>query len=456
MKKLIFVLIIGSIITAQPQAFKRPFSPKKIQSSQDIQQMIHDQALYRSTDSFYDQSGRPTEITEQIWEDNKWKNSSKMEYEYAPAKTKAGDFIDVIKIVFYLWISGAWSYNGYEAWTYDTNGNLTEILSHDSNGNPFWRSTYTGPFVNYNSTVWLQESYNNGVWSNAWRSTYTYDQNGCVTEEIWEWSNGSAWSYWNRVQKYYSQGCCPDRWVFTYWSGSAWVIYYMAAFTYANCMTDIVPFAFAWSYWGYYYPCNPTLVLMGPTANGTDMTSVDSREEYTYNNCLLLTYIIYNYAISQAIQQQTNYTYGQLPGKVISTYDNSNQRMTSQVTQLNNGTNLVNSTRSWYSYEGLTLSAESEVGIPTDFSLKQNYPNPFNPSTTITFDLSEETDVKISIYDMTGRLVRELVNQTMTVGSKTINWDGMDEVGNPVSGGVYFYNLQTGDYSQTKKMVLMK
>ncbi|NHZ87289.1 MAG: T9SS type A sorting domain-containing protein [Planctomycetia bacterium] len=88
--------------------------------------------------------------------------------------------------------------------------------------------------------------------------------------------------------------------------------------------------------------------------------------------------------------------------------------------------------------------------------LKQNYPNPFNPSTTITFDLSEDTNVKISIYDMTGRLIRQLVNQTMTVGSKTINWDGKDEAGNPVSGSVYFYNLQTGDYSQTKKMVLMK
>lgn len=94
--------------------------------------------------------------------------------------------------------------------------------------------------------------------------------------------------------------------------------------------------------------------------------------------------------------------------------------------------------------------------IPDTFSLNQNYPNPFNPSTTITFDLSEDTNIKISIYDMAGRLIRELVNETMTVGSKTINWDGKDEIGNPVSGGVYLYNLQTGDYNQTKKMVLMK
>ncbi len=456
MKKLIFLILVGSIVTAQPQAFKRPFSPKKIPGSQTIKQMIHDQVMNRSTNSLYDQSGRPTETTMQIWENNEWINSTKMEYEYAPAKTKDGAFIDILFMYYYIWFGGLWSANGHEAWTYDSQGNLTEVLSYDLNGDPHYRSTYTGPFVNYNSTVWLQESNTNGVWKNVWRSTYTYDQNGCIIDEIWEWWNGSAWIYWSRIQKYYSQDCCPEKWVFSWWSGSAWIINYMAAFTYANCMTDIALFSYAWSYWGYYYGCNPTLVLMAPTTDGTNMSTVDSREEYTYNNCLLMTYIMYNYFLSAAIQQQTNYTYSQIPSKVLSTYDNSNQRMTSQVTQILSGNDLVNSTRTWYSYEGLELSAEADAGIPIDFSLKQNYPNPFNPSTTITFDLSEDSDVKISIYDMTGRLIRELVNQTMTIGSKKINWDGKDEAGNPVSGGIYLYNLQTGDYSQTKKMVLLR
>ncbi|NHZ86791.1 MAG: T9SS type A sorting domain-containing protein [Planctomycetia bacterium] len=109
-----------------------------------------------------------------------------------------------------------------------------------------------------------------------------------------------------------------------------------------------------------------------------------------------------------------------------------------------------------YTTETAWIATEQEYSQVTSFYLNQNYPNPFNPSTTITFDLSEDTDVKILIYDMTGRLIRELVNQTMTVGNKTINWDGKDDSGNTVSGGVYLYNLQTGDYSQTKKMVLMK
>ena len=230
----------------------------------------------------------------------------------------------------------------------------------------------------------------------------------------------------------------------------------MAAFTYTNCMTDVAPFSFTYTYLWYLYKCNPSLVLMGATTDGINMPTVDTREEYTYINCLAMTYIMYNYLVSNAIQQLSSYIWLQIPGKALSTLDNSNQRMTSQVTQLNNGTNLVNNTRTFYSYEGLQLSTEEKTGVPSNFSLKQNYPNPFNPNTVISFDLVEDTDVSIKIYDMTGKLVRNLINTSMTIGANTVTWDGKDDLGVSVSGGVYLYNLQTGDYNQTKKMVLMK
>ena len=141
-------------------------------------------------------------------------------------------------------------------------------------------------------------------------------------------------------------------------------------------------------------------------------------------------------------------------GKLV--IDNSGTRIVRTESEYFDGTNWINASRIWYSYEGGQVATGEERTIPDEFSLDQNYPNPFNPSTTITFDLSEDADVKISIYDMTGRLIKELLNERLTVGDHTINWDGNDEMGNPVSGNVYFYNLQTGDYSQTKKMVLIK
>ena len=109
-----------------------------------------------------------------------------------------------------------------------------------------------------------------------------------------------------------------------------------------------------------------------------------------------------------------------------------------------------------YTIETASIAIEQEITQIESFVLGHNFPNPFNPSTTITFDLSEETNVKISIYDMTGRLIKELLNQSMTIGSKTINWDGTDDKGSSVSGGVYLYNIQAGAINQTERMVLLK
>lgn len=437
------------MITGQPQPLKRPSSPKEMPNSQEIHRMVNDQVMNRSKSQFDTQTGRPTREEWQEWNGSAWVNSMAMDYAYAPAKIQAGKFPDLITIFYWMWVSGVWEQHGYENWTYDAEGNLIEVLSYNLYGDPNYRRTYSGPFINGHPTSYVEELPENGVWVGWYRYWYTFDNNGCVLEELEEWWSNGVWEYWNLTQYYYSQGCCPERWVFSYWDNNAWVIYYMASFTYAyvNCMTDLAPFAALW------YLCNPTLVLMGVTTDGVNMPNVDYREEYTYTNCLAMTYLEYYMGV---LQSSTGYAWGQTAGKVLSTYDNSNQRMTSQVTQTLIGNDLVNSTRTWYSYEGLQLSAESDTGIPTDFELGQNFPNPFNPSTTITFDLSEEANVKILIYDMTGRLIRELVDQSMTIGSKTINWDGKDDAGNSVSGGVYLYNLQAGDYNQTKKMVLMK
>jgi len=103
-----------------------------------------------------------------------------------------------------------------------------------------------------------------------------------------------------------------------------------------------------------------------------------------------------------------------------------------------------------------TVSVVDEVFIPTEYSLHQNYPNPFNPITTLRYDLPEQSMVNITIYDMLGRQVKKLINQTQNAGFKSVIWDATNDYGKPVSAGVYLYKIQAGDYSQTKKMVLLK
>ncbi len=94
--------------------------------------------------------------------------------------------------------------------------------------------------------------------------------------------------------------------------------------------------------------------------------------------------------------------------------------------------------------------------IPNQFALNQNYPNPFNPSTTITFALPKNEQVKLEVYDILGNLVKTVVNQQMAPGNYNVVWNGVDQNGARVSSGVYLYRLQAGSFSTVKKMLMVK
>jgi hypothetical protein len=100
--------------------------------------------------------------------------------------------------------------------------------------------------------------------------------------------------------------------------------------------------------------------------------------------------------------------------------------------------------------------AVDEVTFPTQFSLYQNFPNPFNPVTTLRYDLPENGIVTIIIYDMLGRQVKTLINQTQDAGYRSIIWDATNDYGKPVSAGIYLYQVQAGEYMEVRKMVLVK
>lgn len=93
----------------------------------------------------------------------------------------------------------------------------------------------------------------------------------------------------------------------------------------------------------------------------------------------------------------------------------------------------------------------AQGSLPSFFSLSQNYPNPFNPVTQISFSLPERVEVNLSVFNIVGQKVAELVNGKLDTGSYRVNWDG-----GSFTSGVYFYRLQAGDYRMTRKMVLFK
>ena len=94
--------------------------------------------------------------------------------------------------------------------------------------------------------------------------------------------------------------------------------------------------------------------------------------------------------------------------------------------------------------------------IPDDYKLYQNFPNPFNPNTTIHYDLPKNSLVSITVYDMMGRVVKNLVNDMQTAGFKSIQWDGTNNRNQSISAGIYIYTLYYGNNIETKKMILLK
>jgi hypothetical protein len=89
--------------------------------------------------------------------------------------------------------------------------------------------------------------------------------------------------------------------------------------------------------------------------------------------------------------------------------------------------------------------------LPREFLLSQNYPNPFNPTTTIKYELPTSSIVQLSIFDMLGRAVSVLVNERRDAGVHEVKFDGSN-----LASGVYFYRLQAGDVTQTKRLILLR
>jgi len=103
------------------------------------------------------------------------------------------------------------------------------------------------------------------------------------------------------------------------------------------------------------------------------------------------------------------------------------------------------------------LSLDENLTIPTQFALHQNYPNPFNPSTQISFDVPDGSElVRLNIYNILGKKVSTLLNNVVNPGKHKVEWNAKDNEGNPVASGIYFYELSSSSFTARKKMLLIR
>jgi len=135
--------------------------------------------------------------------------------------------------------------------------------------------------------------------------------------------------------------------------------------------------------------------------------------------------------------------------------------LVNQVIELSLKFQILTPYTAFYSDPNETSVEDKKITMPKDFVLHQNYPNPFNPTTTISFDLPKDGFVTLKIYDVTGRLVRVLVQEQKLAGAHSVLWDGLDDAGQKVAAGVYLYRIEftnaVGEKMvKTNKMSLIK
>jgi hypothetical protein len=150
------------------------------------------------------------------------------------------------------------------------------------------------------------------------------------------------------------------------------------------------------------------------------------------------TSIAYSFAVLAAVLDANNVA----PNSSITLYHRV--VATDGVSTVNGASALVNFTR------GRLTSIEGE-NLPVETALAQNYPNPFNPSTTINYTLAESGMVRLSVYDLSGRMITNLVNDRQSAGNFTVNFDAAN-----LPSGVYMYRLEAGSFTQIRKMTLLK
>jgi hypothetical protein len=121
-------------------------------------------------------------------------------------------------------------------------------------------------------------------------------------------------------------------------------------------------------------------------------------------------------------------------------------------TPFDNFEGLYFDSRAWTDVE----EGPGQEAKPSEFTLAHNYPNPFNPATNIAYFLPRACQVKLEVFNILGQKIRTLVDEDQTAGNRQVNWDGRNQAGEEVASGVYFYKLEAEEFTETKKMVLMR
>jgi len=369
-----------------------------------------------------------------------------------------------------VWLNSQWTNSWLDTYTYDASGDeLTYLNQQWQNGQ--WTNMFLDTLTSSASgdeLTYLVEEWQNGQWTNASLDTYTFDASGnelSYSGKLWldgQWTNGALSTYT------YDPSGNQLTFLYQQWQNGQWTNIYSDTLTYdasGHLLTSLI------EQWANGQWTNSSLDTFTYNASGDELTLLDKQwQNGQWTNFSLDTYThdVSGHLLTSFLEQWAN---GQWSNDWLDTraYDaNGNLVSFTSVSwqdsawvPSNDDVGVPNgpfdehyfgyNVKITYKLTNVTGISTNKSNVPTSFSLEQNYPNPFNPTTTISFSLPSKSFVSLKVFDITGREVATIVSEEMSSGTYSRLWNAAN-----VSSGIYFYRIQTGSYTQTKKLALLK
>ena len=386
--------------------------------------------------------------------DDELNNLINDEYENMSNRTS----LDYHSKVVQVWHDSAWTNKAKAIKNYDENGYLYQKDLYKYR-NDEWELKGMASFENNengNPLIRTKQVYRNGTWINRHRTDFNYNDEGLLLLKLglkWrhdEWKNKVATTLTYEGDLYVTK-------TISKWRDSTWVDRVIKELSYNEYGDRDEKVTYKWrdSTWtprhkmsyGYNSNFNLSEKLFYKWMDSTWVNK--ARASITYDD---------NQNLFQILLEKKDSTDAWVNVSLRENAFSDNDELLESVQYKWHDEDWMPRKRDEYSYSGErgTLSSGLFAVVPKKVELIKTYPNPFNPVTTISYRLLDGDHISIDIYDMIGNKVRTVVNQVQDAGIKSHQWNATNDLGQPVSAGIYLYTIQAGDFRQTRKMVLLK
>jgi len=427
------------------------------------------------------------EYISQDWDagSSMWVNS----YKYDPMYNAQDQLIENLNL---NWNGSSWENYYRYVYTYTGNG-LEATYTYQTWGGADWvnvsRSSITYD-ANNRAVEYLYENWIGASWENSTRYVETYLSNGNLETEIYQTWNGTSWDNYYKYSYTYNSSNFVTEYLSQIWSGGVWVnnSFSTRSYTLSGELSTYITYTWSGTAWTNSYQYMYTYDSNGNETNllGQKWDPANGWVNYSQST---YQYDSNNNNTESLSQNWDTGTSGWVNySKNIRTYNSANSILTATSQIWNTGTGWENSAFGSYSYDAnnnyseisyknwdtgssswvnsnrytaflwIMITDVEDDGMQINtFKLYDNYPNPFNPSTKIRFNVPSTSNVTIRVYDITGKEIKSLVNQTLEHGAHEIEFNG-----NEIASGVYLYKVEAHSIDKkesfvaTKKMILLK